>query len=122
MKTWLLTAVGFLCLGLGTIGILLPVWPTTPFVLVSAACFSATPRLRAKIMNIKFFREHVENYERRTGLSKKTVAISLAYLWTMLSLSILLARTVRIALLLLVIGTAVTLHIMVMAKAKGNSR
>ncbi len=122
MKIWLLTAVGFLCLGLGTIGILLPVWPTTPFVLVSAACFSATPRLRAKIMNIKFFREHVENYERRTGLSKKTVAISLAYLWTMLSLSILLARTVRIALLLLVIGTAVTLHIMVMAKAKGNSR
>lgn len=122
MKTWLLTAIGFLCLGLGAIGILLPVWPTTPFVLVSAACFTTTPRLRAKIMNIKFFREHIENYERRTGLSKKTVVVSLVYLWAMLLLSILLVRTGWIVLLLLAIGTAVTLHIVVMAKAKGNTQ
>lgn len=118
IKNILLTGFGFLFLGLGAIGLLLPVWPTTPFVLVSAACFSRTPRLRAWITSISFFREHIENYENRTGLSRKTVAISLSYLWGMLVLSMVVIQTVWISLLLFSIGTAVTLHILWISKAK----
>lgn len=33
-------AVGWCCLGLGFIGILLPLLPTTPFILLAAFCFS----------------------------------------------------------------------------------
>jgi len=118
IKVILLTGCGFLFLGLGAIGLLLPIWPTTPFVLVSAACFSCTPRLRAEIMKIGFFREHIENYESRTGLSRKTVAISLSYLWGMLLLSMLLMQKLHGTLLLLLIGAAVTSHILWMAKAR----
>lgn len=73
VKIMLLTGLGFVFLGLGAIGVFLPVWPTTPFVLLSVACFSSSPRIKAWILRNKFFREHVENYENRTGLRKKTV-------------------------------------------------
>lgn len=121
-KIILLTGLGFLFLGLGAMGLLVPVWPTTPFVLVSVACFSYTPRLRAQIMKISFFKEHVENYERRTGLSRKTVIISLGYLWIMLLISVLLMQASWISLILAAIGIAVTTHILWMSKEKRNKR
>lgn len=116
LKIFLLTALGFLSLGLGAIGLLLPVWPTTPFVLLSVACFSSAPRIKARILKIPFFREHIENYEHRTGLSRKTVCQSMIWLWGMLLLSMTIIRTFWIVILLLVVGVAVTSHILCMAK------
>lgn len=118
VKILFLTGFGFLFLCLGAIGLLLPVWPTTPFVLAAAACFSGTPRLRAKIMKISFFKEHIENYEYREGLSRKTVTISLCYLWGMLSVSMILISSLWMSFLLASIGVTVTIHILWMAKAK----
>ncbi len=120
LKTILLTGLGFLFLGLGAIGLLLPLWPTTPFVLVSVVCFSASPRMQGRIMKIPFFREHVENYQCRAGLSRKTVYLSLGWLWGMLLLSMALLETLWFSLLLFFIGIAVTGHILCMAKAKGR--
>ncbi|MDD4797046.1 MAG: DUF454 family protein [Eubacteriales bacterium] len=117
-KTILLTGLGFLFLALGAIGLLLPVWPTTPFVLVSVACFSSSPHIKARIMKIHFFKEHIENYESRTGLSRKTVWKSLGWLWGMLLLSIVLLKNGWLSLLLFLIGAAVTTHILYIAKAK----
>lgn len=119
IKTILLTGLGFIFLGLGAIGLLLPVWPTTPFVLVSVACFSSTPHIKSKIMKISFFREHIENYEHRTGLSKKTLWISMVWLWSMLIISMIVMQTIWISLLLSFIGITVTIHILCIARAKG---
>lgn len=118
MKTAVLSCIGFLLLALGAIGLLLPVWPTTPFVLAAAGCFSGTPRLRAGLMRNRFFREHIENYSARTGLSAKTVAISLCYLWGMLLLSLLLTRTLWAGILLSAVGVTVTAHILHVSKPR----
>ncbi len=121
-KTVVLTCFGFIFLGLGAIGVLLPVWPTTPFVLVSVACFSSSPRIKARILKISFFKEHIENYEHRTGLSKKTFWISIVWLWGMLLLSMLLVDNLWITLLLLFIGIAVTSHILCMSKGREDDK
>lgn len=113
-----MAAIGFVSLALGAIGVFLPVWPTTPFVIISAACFSSTPKLKAQIMRIGFFREHIRNYEEGTGLSRKTLLTSIAYLWTMLLISMALVRTPLMLTVLCVVGVAVTVHILVIARKR----
>ena len=122
MKTIILTIFGFLFLGLGAIGLLIPVWPTTPFVLISIACFSSSPHIKTRIMSISFFREHFENYEQRKGLSRKTLLISLCWLWGMLILSMFLLRELWITLFLIFIGTSVTFHLLWMSKERKKNR
>jgi len=111
LKTTLLTGLGFLFLGMGAIGVFVPVWPTTPFVLVSVACFSSSPNIKAQIMRVPFFREHIENYENKTGLSRKSFWTSICWLWATLLLSMFFVRTPWIVGLLLAIGIGVTTHL-----------
>ena len=120
LKSVLLAGCGYVFLALGAIGLVLPVWPTTPFVLAAAACFSATPRIKARIMKIGFFKEYLENYQKREGLSKKTVAISLSYLWGMLLLSMFLIQKAWVIGLLLIVGISVTTHILWVARPKAR--
>ena len=110
-KNLLLTAIGFLLLGIGAVGVVIPVLPTTPFVITASACFAGNPRIRAWLMKNRFFAEHITNYQQRTGLQKDTVALSLGFLWGMLSLSMLAVNRLGITLLLSGIGIAVTVHI-----------
>lgn len=118
LKVIVLTAIGLLFLLLGTVGLFLPVWPTTPFILVAAGCLVHTPRLHALIMRVPFFREYIENYREKKGLSKKTAGQSLVFLWGMLLLSMFLIDTMWIRWLLAAIGVAVTAHILWIAKAR----
>lgn len=48
---WLLRLAGTVALGLGLLGVILPGLPTTPFVLLAAACYArASPRLYAWLL------------------------------------------------------------------------
>ena len=118
MKAFLLTVLGLLLLVMGAVGIFLPVWPTTPFVIAAAGCLSCSPKLRAKIIKIPFFREHIENYRNRKGLDRKTVIFSLGFLWGMLLISMAVTRKLWIVLALSSVGVAVTAHLLWMARPK----
>lgn len=121
LKVILFTGLGFVFLALGFIGLFLPIWPTTPFVLVAAACFSVNPKIQSQIMKIKFFREHYENYQNRVGLPRKNVIVSLSWLWGTLILSMILIKSYW-ALLLILVGIAVTWHILHMANPHKESK
>ncbi len=115
MKTALLTFAGAIALTLGGVGLLLPVWPTTPFVLVAAGCFaSGNPRMYTWLARSRYFGEFVRNYKEHTGVSARSKTVALCFLWGMLLLSmILIAKPVMFA-VLCVIGVAVTLHILLL--------
>lgn len=118
IKVLFLAIVGFIFLLLGFVGIFIPVWPTTPFVIVAFGCFSATPRIRSWIMKIPFFRAHIENYQTRRGLPLKTFWQSMIWLWGMIIISLLVVNEMLLYIILPVIGIAVTIHILLMLKPK----
>jgi uncharacterized membrane protein YbaN (DUF454 family) len=120
MKKILLLTGGSLCLALGAIGLFLPVLPTTPFVLVAAACFSCYPPVYQRIYKIRFFREYLEAYRAGKGVSTATRVKSLVWLWGMLIISMVIVNKPWLYALLGVIGAAVTVHILLIGRKKSN--
>lgn len=118
LRQKLLILTGFVFLLLGAVGVFLPVLPTTPFVLVAAACFSSNKRLSEWLKKSRLFGEYITNYKERKGLSRGTVVRSLSFLWIMLLISIFWIHSLWAAILLPCIGTAVTTHILIIAKPK----
>ncbi|HWQ74261.1 MAG TPA: YbaN family protein [Syntrophomonas sp.] len=121
IKSRLLIILGFLLLGVGAIGIFLPVLPTTPFVLAAAVCFSGSPRLTAWLRKSRLFSDYITNYQERNGLSRRTVLTSLAFLWIMLGISVAVIKALWAAILMPCIGLAVTIHILCIARPKNKN-
>jgi uncharacterized membrane protein YbaN (DUF454 family) len=103
---------GGLFLVLAGIGLFLPVWPTTPFVLVAAACFSVYPPLYQRILRIRFFREYFDAWSRGKRISRNTRAKSLIWLWAALVLSMVLVNKPWLYILLACVGVIVTWHLL----------
>ena len=120
LKTLLLTIIGFVFLMLGAIGIFLPVWPTTPFILLAVASFSVNPTMQQRIMKIKVINEHATNYKKRIGLKKSTVVFSLTFLWISMGISMFVSETQWVNVTLLLIGLAVTTHIILISIPKNK--
>ena len=59
MRKILYIMIGCISLGLGIIGVILPILPTVPFLLLAAFCFArSSERLNGWFKNTKFFREN----------------------------------------------------------------
>ena len=109
----LLIGVGFLLLGLGAVGVFIPVLPTTPFVLLAAACFgSASPKMYKWLAETRFFGQFIENYKNKTGVPMRTKVSALVFLWALMVLSMVLSRKLWVSVLLTAIASAVTAHIL----------
>ena len=122
LKSSLFLMLGFLLLFIGAIGIFIPILPTTPFILVAAGCFTSNKRLSNWLIKSQLFGEYITNYRERKGLSKKTVIRSLSFLWTMLTISVICIHSLWAIILMPCIGVAVTIHIVMIAKPKGEAK
>lgn len=110
-----LLCAGWLLLLLGGIGVLLPVLPTTPFVLLAAGCFSCTsPRLYAYLERSRLFGPYIENRRTRLGVEMAVKVRSLVLLWTLLIVSMVSSGRPWVTVLLLCVGAAVTAHLLML--------
>jgi len=72
-----ISAAGYLSLGLGFLGIFLPVLPTTPFVLLAAACFAkSSPRMHKWLHNSALFGESLQHWESHRCVSRRNKRIA----------------------------------------------
>ncbi len=112
-KKHLLVIAGFACVGLGVIGIFLPILPTTPFLLVAAAAFAkSSDRAYHWLMTNKWFGSYISNYHAGKGIPLRVKISSISFLWiTILASAIFFVDNVYIKTLLIVIAIGVTIHI-----------
>lgn len=73
IKRVLFLIAGCICLGIGSIGIVLPVIPTVPFYLATLFCFAnSSQRLHDWFKGTKMYKDHLESYVQKRGMTANT--------------------------------------------------
>jgi len=112
-KRGLFVIAGTIFLGLGGVGIILPVLPTTPFLLLSAACYyRSSERLHRWMLNNRWFGSYIRNYWEGKGIPLKTKVFALSLLWIGITYSALFMINILIVqIILFLIAIGVSAHI-----------
>ena len=107
IKKYLLTLFGLLSLTLGIIGAVLPILPTTPFLILALACFAnSSPRFHKMLLNNRWFGSALQQWEESRSITRtsKLKAMILVVLTFSLSIGILHGQ-LQLQIGLLVIGS-----------------
>jgi uncharacterized membrane protein YbaN (DUF454 family) len=118
----LLIIVGSISLFLGTIGIFLPLLPTTPFLLLTAACYMrSSERMYKWLLGNRWFGEYIKNYQAGRGIPLKTKVLAISVMWITMFISmffmivrisgISIMGILVIRVILIIIAVAVSIHL-----------
>lgn len=108
----ILIVVGFISLALGIIGVVLPVLPTTPFLLLSAACFAnSSDKFYHWLLNNKVFGKYIRNYREGKGVCRKHKVVAIITVWITISISVVAVSSWWLRGGLFLIAIAVTYHL-----------
>lgn len=89
IKKWVLVSVGCTALALAVLGVVLPGLPTTPFVLLAAACFAkASPQLHSWLLEHRLLGPMVRDWEMHHSLSLKVKCLSTSLMLAMVFLAV----------------------------------
>ena len=103
---------GTITLILGIIGIFLPILPTTPFLLLSAAAYAkSSSKFHYWLLHNKILGSYIRNFREGLGMPIKVKAFTLSFLWIMIIIAILIVQILWVQILLIIIALAVTIHI-----------
>jgi uncharacterized membrane protein YbaN (DUF454 family) len=114
LRKGILVTLGVISVGLGMIGVFVPLLPTTPFLLLAAACFvRSSERLYSWLIHHKWFGDYIRHYREHRAIPLQAKIVTLALLWGVIgftAIAIMSAWWVRALLGAIAIG--VTIHIL----------
>ncbi len=109
----LLLCIGWVSVVLGVLGIFLPLLPTTPFLLLAAACFvRSSPKFYQWLIGHPRLGSYVLHYLNGEGIPKRAKFASIAMIAVTISFSIWLVPIVWVKVLLLIIALSVSTYIL----------
>ena len=89
-KKYLYIALGFIFLTLGVIGIVFPVLPTTPFLLLTSYFFvRSSDKLYQWLIHHKIFGAYIYNYVKYKAIRKSAKIMALLLIWITIPLSLI---------------------------------
>jgi hypothetical protein len=109
----LLVSLGVAATAAGIIGLVVPVLPTTPFLLLAAACFvRSSDRLYRGLIGNRWFGRTIRSYREHRAVPRRTRIIALVMLWTAIAFSAIRVDAWWVRGLLALIAGLVTLHLL----------
>lgn len=110
LTQWIFGTIGMISLGLGLIGVIVPLVPTTPFLLLAAACFMrSSNRLYSWLISHKWFGSYIKHYQEYRAISRRARVLALVLLWTAIgytSFGLLTQGWLRLLLLIIAAGVS----------------
>ena len=122
MKKKIFIAIGLFCVMLGTIGIFVPILPTTPFLLLASFLFAKSSRkFYDKLINHKYLGRYISDYMENKTMPTRSKITTLVILWVGIGVSIfLLDFQKHTTILLIIVAIAVTIHIVLIGRKKSK--
>ena len=105
-KKYFYITLGFLALGIGLIGVILPILPTTPFLLVTSFCFArGSERFHTWFINTNIYKKHLESFVKERAMTLKQKVVLLSFVNFMLAFPLILVDVLpmRITIIVLII-------------------
>lgn len=114
LKQGLLVSIGILAVGLGSVGVFVPLLPTTPFLLLAAACFiRSSDRLYVWLIHHRWFGSYIRNYREHHAVTLRAKIVTLTLLWGVIGTSAVFAVAAWwMRALLGVVAAGVTIHVL----------
>lgn len=114
IKKYTYIGLGTFFLGLGTLGIFLPVLPTTPFWLLTCWFYiRSSERLYAKVMANRYFGSYIKSYLVDKSIPLRAKVASVSLMWVSILVTVIFfVHALWLRILLVVITIAVTWHIL----------
>jgi uncharacterized membrane protein YbaN (DUF454 family) len=92
---WLLISVGAICVGLGVLGIVVPLLPTTPFLLLAGACFiRSSDRLYQRLITHRTLGPYIRNYREHRAITRRARIVTLLGIATAVTVHLVRLTTV----------------------------
>lgn len=110
----LLIVAGTTSTAIGIVGIFVPVLPTTPFLLLAAACYMrSSERFYRWLVHNRVFGAYIRNYIEGRGIPARVKAITISLLWLSIGLSAAFGtENLIIRIVLAAVAVGVTIHIL----------
>lgn len=113
LARWLYLSAGCVLVGIGVLGIFLPLLPTTIFFILAAGCFGkSSPGAYRWLNTNRCFGKYLRNYRERHGATVGTKVTSLGSLWFGIGAAAFFAHTPWISVVLLAIAVGVSIHLL----------
>lgn len=101
--------LGHLSVGLGVLGLFLPVMPTTVFLLGAAACYArASAGFYNRLLNSRVFGPIIADWRHHRSMTWKAKAYAIGFVWLGIGVSVSLVEPLWLRVLLLGVAVAVT--------------
>lgn len=110
----LLVVSGTISLVIGAIGVMVPLLPTTPFLLLAAACYIRSSEKHYNwLVNNRLFGKYIKNYREHHAIPLRTKIISISLLWITIGYAmVFIVGSLLVRSVLVIIAIGVTLHLL----------
>ena len=123
MKKAFFIILGMICLGLGCVGIVLPILPTVPFFLVTVYCFGrSSEKLHNWFVGTNMYKKHLESFVKKEGMTIQTKLGIIIPVTILMSIGFIMMKSVPIGRIILgIVWICHIIYFVFVVKTIGNN-